>query len=150
MAKLFCSMTSLGPVKWPLTGLFTASIISYLPPSFSDFEQQSDVNALNQPLEMPLKPGRLTPNMGINTTYLCQAFSCSLAWAFKSWKTHGENSSMSYLETDSCGSQGILGRMKTTLAIGLLPLNYLTASFSSFLETCPVRQEPLMVPCGVL
>ena len=132
MAKLFCSMTSLGPMKRPPTGLFTASIISYLPLSFSDFEQQTDVNALNQPLEMPLKPSRLTPNMGINTTYVCQAFSCSLTWALKSWKMHGENSSMSYLETDSCGSQGIRGRMKAPLAIGLLPLNYLTASFSSF------------------
>lgn len=88
VAKLFCSMTSLGPAKWALTGIFTASIISYLPPSFSDFGQQTDVNALNHPLQMPLKPSRLTPNMGMNTTYLCKAFSCSLTWALKQWKTH--------------------------------------------------------------
>lgn len=60
------------------------SIISYLPLSFSDFKQQTDVNALNQFLEMLLKPSRLMPNMGINTTYEYQAFSCSLT--LKSWK----------------------------------------------------------------
>jgi len=49
-------------------GVFAASIISYLPPSFSDLEQQTDVNALNQPLEMPLNPSRLTPNVGISPT----------------------------------------------------------------------------------
>jgi len=50
----------------------------------------------------------------------------------------------------SCGSQGFLGRMKAPLAVGLLPLNHLTASLSSFPEIRPSRQKALMVPCGVL
>lgn len=57
---------------------------------------------------------------------------------------------MSYLETDSCGSQRIPWRMRSPLATGLLPSNYLTASFSSFPEICLSRQKPPMVPCGVL